>query len=171
MPADAKRVHVARIGAPHGVRGDVKLWSFTQDPAAIADYAPLETQDGVRQFEIETMRATKDFFVVRFKGIADRDAAERLTNVDLYVPRERLPETDDDTEFYIADLIGLAALDKNGAPLGIVIAIHNFGAGDIIELQPGDTSATVMVPFTDAIVPEVDVANGRIVIDPPEGLF
>jgi 16S rRNA processing protein RimM len=170
-PSRSKRVHVARIGAPHGVRGEVKLWSFTEDPAAVVDYAPFETQDGKRHFEIEAMRPAKDFFVVRFKGIADRDAAARLTNLDLYVPRERLPEPEDDGEFYISDLIGLAAVDTAGAPLGRIIAVYNFGAGDIIELQREGQSKTDMVPFSDAVVPEIDLDAGRVVIAPPDGLF
>ena len=95
-PVAGNKVRVARIGAPHGVRGELKLWPFTGDPAAVADYGPLETEDGKRQFEIETMRAAKDHFVVRLVGVADRDAAEKLVNTDLFVPRERLPAIDED---------------------------------------------------------------------------
>src|SRR5512147_2010013 len=129
-PDAGDKVRVARIGAAHGVRGEMKLWSFTGDPAAVADYGPLETEDGKRQFEIETMRAAKDHFVVRIAGIDDRDAAAKLCNLDLFVPRERLPAIDEDDTYYHADLIGLDAVSETGVALGKVTALHNFGAGD-----------------------------------------
>src|SRR6185369_12927559 len=116
------KVCVARIGAAHGVRGEVKLWSFTADPAAVADYGPLETQDGSQRFEIEALRPAKDHFVARIVGIADRDAAEKLRNVDLYVPRARLPKIDEADTFYHADLIGLKAVTQNGDEVGTVSA-------------------------------------------------
>src|SRR4051794_29167616 len=102
-----ERVIVARIGAAHGVRGEVKLWPFTQDPMAVATYGPLETQDGARSFEIETLRAAKDHLVARLKGVSDRSAAETLTNIDLYIPRDRLPPIEEDDTYYHSDLIGL----------------------------------------------------------------
>jgi 16S rRNA processing protein RimM len=166
---ERQRVCVARIGAAHGVRGDVKLWSFTADPAAIGAYGPFETADG-RWLELETLRPAKDFFVARFKGVADRNTAERLRNTDLYVARDRLPEPEEN-EFYHADLIGLAAVAPDGAPLGTVVALHNFGAGDILEVSPAGGGDTVMLPFTQSLVPEVDIAGGRVVLSPPEGLF
>src|SRR3954467_5355130 len=132
---NAERICVARVGAPHGVRGDVKLWSFTSDPLAVADYGTLESDDGKHKLEIETLRPAKDFLVARFKGIADRNAAERLRNIDLYVARDRLPLIDADDEFYITDLVGLAAHDPSGARIGEVVAVQNFGAGDLIELK------------------------------------
>ena len=164
-----ERICVARIGAPHGVRGEVKFWSFTADPAAVAGYGPFEAADG-RLVEIDTLRPAKEFFVARLKGIADRDAAERLRNVELFVPRDRLPATADTDEFYHADLIGLAVVDEAGGALGTVTAMHNFGAGDLIEVRPpaGDS---VMLPFTQSVVPLVDIAGGRIVVAPPEGAF
>ena len=158
-----QRICVARLGAAHGVRGEVKLWSFTADPAAVADYGPFEAADG-RVVEIEALRPAKDFFVARLKGVADRTAAERLRNVELFVPRERLPAPSDSEEFYHADLIGLAVVDTSGAALGSVIALHNFGAGDLIEVQRAESRVTVMLPFTQAAVPEVDVAGGRVVV-------
>ena len=161
----AQRICVARIGAPHGVRGEVKLWSFTEDPLALKGYGALESEDGAARFTIEALRPAKGHLVARLSGVDDRDAAARLTNVQLYVPRERLPATARD-EFYHADLIGLAAVDKGGAALGTVIAAHNFGAGDLIELQPAEGGASVMIPFTETAVPEVDLAAGRLVIDP-----
>src|ERR1700704_905620 len=127
-----ERICVARIGAADGVRGEVKFWSFTADPAAVAGYGPFETADG-RLVELETLRPAKEFFVARLKGVADRDAAERLRNVELFVPRDRLPETADTDEFYHADLIGLAVVDAAGGALGTVAAMQNFGAGDLIE--------------------------------------
>ncbi len=161
------RICVARIGAAHGVRGEVRLWSFTEDPAAVRSYGPLESEDGARRFEIEAMRPAKDHFVARLKGVADRDAAERLTNISLYVPRDRLPPVEDDETYYHADLIGLDAVTPRGEPLGTVAAIHNFGAGDIVEIAHGGTS--ILVPFTDAAVPSVDLKARRIVVVPPAG--
>ena len=162
------RIRVARIGAAHGVRGEVKLWSFTQDPAAIADYGPLETEDGSRRFEIESMRAAKDHFVARLSGVVDRDAAEALRNVDLYVSRDRLPEIDEDDTFYYADLVGLDAVTPDGTAFGRVTAIHNFGAGDIVEIVPVAGGAPLLLSFTEANVPEVDMAARRIVVVVPE---
>ena len=163
MPAP---VCVARIGAAHGVRGAVKLWTFTEDPLAVKHYGPLMTKDGARQFEVTHVREAKDHLVATFKGVSTRDEAERLNGLELYVPRERLPETDDD-EYYHADLIGLAAVTTADQPLGKVVAIHNFGAGDIIEIAPSQ-GATMMLPFTNAVVPTVDLAGGRVVVDLPE---
>jgi 16S rRNA processing protein RimM len=159
-------VCVARIGAAHGVRGAVRLWTFTEDPLAVKDYGPLMTKDGTRQFEVTHAREAKDHLVVTLKGVASRDDAERLNGLELYVPRDRLPETDDG-EYYHTDLIGLAAVTTTGQPLGKVIAIHNFGAGDIIEIAPPQ-GATMLLPFTNAVVPTVDLAGGRVVIDLPQ---
>ncbi len=164
------RVCLGQIGAAHGVRGEVRLRSFTSDPVSIADYGPFETEDG-RVIEIEALRPAKDHFVARLAGIRDRDAASALTNVKLYVARERLPQTDDPDEFYHADLVGLAAVDQSGNVLGTVIAIFNFGAGDLIEVRPQNGGRTELVPFDAAHVPEIDIAGGKIVIDPPDGLF
>lgn len=163
----AGRVCVARIGAAHGVRGEVRLWSFTEDPEAVTDYGPLETEDGKRRFEIESLRAAKDHFVARLKGIDDRNAAEALRNVELYVARDRLPAIDEDDTFYVADLVGLAAVTADGETLGTVTAVHNFGAGDIIEIAPS-AGAPIMLSFTEANVPTVDVKAGRIVVALPE---
>jgi 16S rRNA processing protein RimM len=162
----AERVRVARIGAAHGIRGEVKLWPFTQDPMDVASYGPLETEDGARRFEIETLRPAKDFLVARLIGVADRDAAEKLTNLELFVSRDRLPAIEDADTYYHADLLGLAAVTAEGVTLGTVTAIHNFGAGDIIEIA--QTSGTpLMLTFTEAAVPKVDLAARQIVVVPP----
>src|ERR1700760_3975523 len=162
MPA---QVCVARIGAAHGVRGAVKLWTFTEDPFAVTRYGPLLTKDGARSFEVANARGGKGHLVATLKGVTTRNEAERLNGLELYVAREKLPATDAD-EYYHADLIGLAAVTAADAPLGKVIAIHNFGAGDIIEIAP-PKGATMLLPFTNAVVPTVDIAGGRVVIDLP----
>src|SRR5262249_40904212 len=151
MPSDLSRdkVCVARIGAAHGVRGEVKLWSFTEDPAAVADYGPLETQDGSQRFEIEALRPAKDHFVARIVGIADRDAEEKWRNVDLYIRRAGLQKIDEAITFYHADLIGLKAVTQNGDDVGTVSAIHTFGASDVIEIKP-PAGESLLMPFTDA---------------------
>jgi 16S rRNA processing protein RimM len=156
---------VARLGAAHGVRGEVKLWSFTAQPAAVAGYGPFETDDG-RVIEIEAMRPAKDFFVARLKGVGDRDAVERLRNVELFVPRDRLPAPTGADEFYHADLIGLAVEDAAAARLGSIVAVHNFGAGDLLEIRPAAGGDTIMLAFNDATVPMIDIAAGRIVVAP-----
>jgi 16S rRNA processing protein RimM len=163
MPA---QVCVARIGAAHGVRGAVKLWTFTEDPFAVEDYGPLSTRDGARHFEVASAREAKDHLVVTFKGVTTRNEAERLNGIELYVPREKLPATEDD-EYYHADLIGLAAVTTADEPLGRVVAIHNFGAGDIIEIAPPE-GATLLLPFSNAVVPTVDLSGGRVVIALPQ---
>src|SRR5262245_22188047 len=164
--AVAAPVCVARIGAAHGVRGAVKLWTFTENPLAVQSYGPLMTKDGARQFEIANLREAKDHLVATFKGVATRKDAEKLNGIELYVPREKLPDTDDD-EYYHADLIGLAAVNAADEPLGRVVAIHNFGAGDIIEIAP-PKGATMLLPFTNTVVPTVDIAGGRVVIKLPQ---
>ena len=163
MPA---KVCVARIGAAHGVRGAVKLWTFTEDPFAVTRYGPLSTKDGARSFEVAHAREAKGFLVATLKGVTTRNEAERLNGLELYVARDKLPATDDD-EYYHADLIGLAAETIAGEPLGKVIAIHNFGAGDIIEIAP-PSGATMLLPFSNEVVPTVDVTGGRVLIELPQ---
>ena len=163
----AERVCIAQIGAAHGVRGELRLKPFTEDPLSVTRYGPLETEDGKRRFEIETARPAKDMLVVRLKGVADREAAERLTNLRLYVARDRLPKPAED-EFYYADLIGLAAVTADGTPFGTVKTLHNFGAGDLLEIEPASGGNTLLLPFTEAVVPVIDIAGGRVVIAPPD---
>jgi len=164
----AERICVAQIGAAHGVRGEVKLRSFTEDPAAFTSYGPLESEDGKRRFAIEELRPAKDHFVARLAGVSDRDAAAKLTNLKLYVPRDRLPTIGEADTFYQSDLIGLAAVTPDGAPLGTVKAVFNYGAGDIIEIAPAAGREPLLVPFTATAVPTVDIEKKRIVVVPPE---
>ncbi len=149
------------------MRGELKLWSFTEDPLAVANYGPLETEDGKRHFEIEALRPAKDFLVARLKGIDDRTAAETLRNLDLFMPRERLPPIKEADTFYHADLIGLAAVTEDGAALGTVAAVHNFGAGDLIEIALAAGGEPLLLPFTETIVPKIDLAAKQIVVVRP----
>jgi 16S rRNA processing protein RimM len=167
---DGRRICVARIGAAHGVRGEVRLFSFTADPAAVVDYGPFATVDG-RTIEIAALRPAKDCFVARLKGVSDRNAAEALRNAELYVPRERLPATETADEFYHADLIGLAIVDRAGTALGSIVDVHNFGAGDIFEVKLDARRNTVMLPFNATVVPVVDLDAGRVTVELPEGTF
>lgn len=163
--ANGNLICVARIGAAHGVRGAVKLWPFTEDPLAVLDYGPLLTKDGARQFEIADAREAKAHLVATLKGVTTRNDAEKLNGVELYVAREKLPPTEDG-EYYHADLIGLDAVSTSGDAIGRVLAIHNFGAGDIIEIAP-PSGPTLLLPFTNAVVPTVDLDAGKVVIDMP----
>jgi 16S rRNA processing protein RimM len=159
------RICVAKIGAPHGVRGEVRLWTFTEDPQKVVSYGPLETEDGVRQFKIARLRATTNYLVATIDGVTSREAAQQLNGVELFVRRDRLPDPADG-EFYHADLIGLAAETARGEGLGTVVALHNFGAGDIIEIAP-TRGPTIMLPFSNAVVPVVDIKAGKLVIERP----
>ena len=159
------RICVARIGAAHGVRGEVKLWPFTQDPMAVLHYGPLSTKDGARQFEVARARVAKDHLVAALKGVATREDAERVNGIELYIAREKLPATEAD-EYYLADLIGLNAINAQGETIGKVLAIHNFGAGDIIEIAPAQGSS-LLLPFTNAVVPTVDIKAGHVVVVRP----
>jgi 16S rRNA processing protein RimM len=170
--AGTKLTLVARIGAAHGIRGEVRVKAFTQTTADIAAYGPLASADG-RVFEIRASRpaagTSPDMLVVQFSGVSTRNAAEALNGLELFVPRERLGEPDAD-EYFHADLIGLRAETTAGAALGTVIRVENYGAGDLLEIAPR-RGETLLVPFTKAIVPEVDLAGGRVVVDPPPGLL
>src|SRR6185312_9547581 len=165
-----ERVRVGKIGAAHGIRGEVRVFVQTEDPLAIRSYGELEDEAGARKFEIAFARAANGHLVVRFKGIDDRNAAEKLTHIQLFVPRARLPQRQEDGVFYHADLIGLRVETKTGEVLGEVIAVPNYGAGDILEIRPA-SGATLLIPFIDEFVPVVDVKGGRIVADPPHGLI
>jgi 16S rRNA processing protein RimM len=173
--APTNRVCLGVVGAPHGVRGAVRIKSFTEEPAAIAGYGALEDEAGARQFKLQVIGAAKGdgMIVAKLAGIADRDRAETLRGLRLYLPRAALPPPGED-EFYYADLIGLAAVLEDGATVGKIIAVHDFGAGDMLEIaREGSVHGgqPVLVPFTRAAVPVVDLAARRVVIDPPEGLI
>ena len=159
-----RKILLARIGAAHGVRGEVRVKNFAEDPHSLKRYGPLSAGDG-RLFHVERLRPAGDMLVVKFRGIDDRDAAEALNGIELYIDRDRLPAAEED-EFYHADLIGLAAFDASGQPLGTIVAVQNFGAGDILEVAPS-RGQSLLVPFTRAAVPLVDVAAGRVVVAPP----
>jgi 16S rRNA processing protein RimM len=166
-------VLVARLGAAHGIKGEIRLKSYTQDPFAVADYGPLSAPDG-RSFTIETAReaagsSSPDMLIVRLEGVGDRNAAERLNGIELSVPQERLPPTEEG-EYYHADLIGLVAVTLAGETLGTVVDVPNYGAGDLLEIAP-PTGKTILIPFSDAVVPDVDIAGGRVLINPPRGLL
>ena len=166
--ASSARIAVGIFGAPHGVRGEMRLKSYTSDPLAITDYTPLTDQSGQRRFVLKKARTFKyDMLIVTVEGVTDRDAAARLTNLELYASRDVMPEVEED-EFYHADLIGLRALDDSGKDIGIVLAMHNFGAGDIVEVKPLDGGASLLLPFTKAIVPHVDIQAGTITIVMPD---
>jgi 16S rRNA processing protein RimM len=165
----AERVCVGALAGAFGVRGEVRLKSFCAEPEAVADYGPLETEDGARRFEVTLVRPISGAFAARLSGVATREAAEALKGTRLYAPRDRLPPLAED-EFYHADLIGLEVRDTGGALIGTVRAVHDHGAGDLLEVtRPGGES--VLLPFTRAVVPTVDLSARRIVADPPEGLF
>lgn len=150
------------------MRGEVKLWSLTEDPQAVAGYGSLESEDGRQRFEIQSLRPAKDHFVARLKGIDDRESAEKLRNLELYVARARLPAIGEEDTFYVTDLVGLAAVTRDDIPVGTVTAVHNFGAGDIVEIAPASGGSTLMLPFSEAAVPLVDIGAGRIVVAVPE---
>lgn len=161
---------VGEIGRPQGLQGEVRIRSFTAHPAAITEYGPLEDETGARLFEIESLRVTPKALSARLKGVTSRDEAEALTGTKLYVPHSRLPAREED-EWYHTDLIGISALDREGVAIGSVVAVHNFGAGDLLEIRPASGGNTVLMLFTRDTVPEVDVEGGWLRIAPPDGLF
>ncbi len=165
----AKRLCLGIITGPHGVRGAVRIKSFTEDPAAIGDYGPVSDQAGMRRFVLTVAGQMKGVVLVEIEGVEDRDTAEALRGLHLYVDRAQLPPAEAE-EFYHADLIGLRAELADGTVLGKVAELHDFGAGQSVEIV-GVSGEAILVPFTKAAVPVVDLAAGRIVIDPPAGLF
>ena len=164
--ATAKRVLLGRVAGAHGIRGDVVVQTFTGEPANCAAYGPLSDAAGTRSFVLKVVRVTPKGVIARIGGVTDRNGAEALAGTELYVARDRLPAVRDG-EFYHADLIGLAAVTPDGASLGRVVAVQNFGAGDLIEIELAGTRRTELVPFSDAFVPAIEIAAGRIVIALP----
>lgn len=163
MPQD--RVLLGVVAAPHGVRGLVRIKSFTEDPMAVGAYGPLSDESGKKEYRVEILSAARDAVLARIEGVADRTAAEALRGLRLYVDRSALPETGE-REWYEADLIGLKAVGTDGRDWGKVIAFHDFGAGSVMEVSGG-----VMLPFTNEAVPEIDVEGGKVLVDPPAGLL
>ncbi len=160
---------VGAIAGAFGVQGEARLKSFTADPRAIEEYAPLTTEDG-RSFDLQITREIANGFAARLTGVRTKEEADALKGVRLYAPRDRLPSLPDD-EFYHTDLIGLSVFDTGGVELGKVKAVLNHGATDLLELHTAGKSGTVLLPFTRACVPTVDLTARRIVADPPEGLL
>ena len=165
----SERICVGAITGAFGVAGEVRLKSFCADPTAIADYGPLYTQDGSRSFVVKLTRPVAGGLGARITGIKTKEEADALRGTELYVDRTRLPSLPDD-EFYHSDLIGLQAVDTGGVMLGSVVAVHNHGAGDILEITGPGRKSALMLTFTLAAVPTVDLAAGRVVVDLPEGL-
>ena len=159
------RVLLGVVAAPHGVRGLVRIKSYTEDPMAVGTYGPLSDESGRKEYRVEALSAARGAVLARIDGVADRTAAEALRGLRLYVGRERLPETSE-REWYEADLVGLNAIGRDGKDWGKVIAFHDFGAGSVMELSGG-----VMLPFTDEAVPEIDVEGGKVLVEPPAGLL
>ena len=160
------------VGAK-GIKGELKVKSFTENPEDIVAYGPLQDQSGKATYKLKVVGLSKGLPVVRIKGISDRNAAEALKGTELYVTRDRLPDTKEEEEYYHADLIGLPVFFRDGTKFGTILRLHDFGAGDMLEIVPenkGDKSA-VLIPFTVEMVPEVDIAGGRIVVELSEDFF
>lgn len=174
MPAEAtppagsgRLILVGRVAGPFGVRGELRLTTYTEEPVALLRFRDLKREDGSPALTLTGGRAARaGELIVRAAEAPDRDAAEALKGVRLYVGREALPPTDDEDDFYLADLIGLAAETPDGAPLGRIKAVLNHGAGDILEVDPGDGRPTGLHPFTREVVPQVRIADGVVVIAP-----
>jgi 16S rRNA processing protein RimM len=165
------RVLLGVVAAPHGVPGQVRIRSFTQGPIAIASNGGLSDDSGKTRYRVEALSTVKGAVLARIEGVADRNAAEAIRGLRLYVERERLPATSG-REWYEADLVGLPAVGTDGRDWGKVMAFHDFGAGRTMEVSGGTASRqSVMLPFTDEAVPEVDIEGGKVVIDPPAGLL
>ena len=164
-PRDSVLVGVI-VGA-HGIKGEVKLKSFTSDPLSIGRYGPLQSTSG-QNFEITKLKAAKDDFIASLKSVADRNAAETLKSVELFVDREKLPKLKGH-ETYAHDLIGLDVFAEGGVKLGKLVAMPNYGAGDLLEVAVNGSAETVLIPFTNAFVPQDDFTNGMITVNLPEG--
>lgn len=161
---------VGVITGAFGVRGEVRLKSYTANPEDIATFSPLQSEDGSASFSISAMHPIKGGYAARLTSVASKEEADALRGTQLFVPRARLPSLPDD-EFYHADLIGLVVLDTGGQTLGTVKAVQNHGASDLLEIQGPGLKTTVLLPFTREAVPTVDLTSGRIIADPPDGLF
>lgn len=164
--SEAQKVLMAKIGAAHGIRGEVRVKPFGDDPLSFTDYGVLTTRDGNRSFEVQNARVQKTVVITKFKEITDRNQAEELNGVELFIDRNQLPDPEED-EFYYSDLNGLSVRDPAGDMLGKVVAVQDFGAGDLLEIRP-TRGKTYYIPFTKDFVPEIRVADGNITVDLPE---
>jgi len=173
MTADKNRILLGQIGAAHGIRGQVRIATHTQDPEAIGSYGPLETDRPGLTVTLTKLRVQKNVVIAHIKGITDRNAAEALNGVNLFTDRSKLPPPEDEDDFYHADLLGLEARLDTGVVMGTVSALPNFGAGDLIEVRDPVSGDTYLFPFTKAVVPHIHVAEGYLIIvaplDAPEG--
>ncbi len=163
-------VCVGAVAGAFGVRGEVRLKSFCAVPEDIATYAPLSNEDGTHRYSVKLTGATRNGLTARLGGIATKEQADALRGLRLFARRDQMPSLPDD-EYYHADLIGLTVLDTGGTTLGTVKSVLNHGAGDLLEIHGPGLKDSVLLPFTRAIVPTVDLASGRIIADPPDGLF
>ena len=164
---DSNLLLVGRIGAAHGIKGEVRVQSFTEDPLALASYGLLKTNKPGLTIRILAARTTTNVLVARLEGVNDRTAAEKLNGVELFIDRALLPDIDDEDDFYHADLLGLRAQLADGTALGTVSAVPNYGAGDILEVRDERSGDTFLYPFTKAVVPEIRLKEGYLVIEPP----
>lgn len=169
---DTSRVCVGAIAGAFGVKGQARLRSFTEDEMDIGAFGPVSTEDGKTTYDLEVERVPKAGFVIAWlaEGLS-REDVEALKGTRLYISRDKLPQLADPEEFYHSDLIGLFADLEGGKPFGKVVSVQDFGAGDLLEVRLNGTKKTVFLPFTKEAVPVVDVAGGKVVIQPPEGLF
>jgi 16S rRNA processing protein RimM len=167
--SDTEKVLMAKIGAAHGIRGEVRVKPFGDDPLSFTDYGVLTTRDGKLSFEVERARVQKTVVVTKFKEITDRNRAEELNGVELFVGRDKFPEPEED-EFYHSDLDGLSVFDLQGEPLGKIVAVQDFGAGDLLEIRPA-RGRTFYVPFTKDFVPKVSLAEKSVTVELPDDYF
>jgi len=166
---EAQKISLGIVLGAHGVRGIVRVKAFTEEPFGVAAYGPVETRDGKRRFKIEALNLLKEIVLCRLEGIDDRDKAEAMKGTELFVSRDKFPIMQASEQWYQADLVGLEVRDVSGTVLGSVATVENFGAGDLLEIKLSTQPQTRFLAFTLANVPEVDVARGFVVIDPPEG--
>jgi 16S rRNA processing protein RimM len=167
MGTPRDQVLVGVIVGAHGIKGEVKLKSFTFNPLSIGRYGLLQSSSG-QQFEITKLKAAKDDFIASFKHVADRNAAEALKGTELFVARQKLPKLKTH-ETYAHDLMGLEVLLENGSKLGKLVGMPSYGAGDLLEVAIDGNSETILIPFTNAFVPQDDFTNGKIIVNLPEG--
>lgn len=166
MIDSGEMVLLGHISTAHGIRGEVVIKAHTADPADIAAYGTLSDRAGKTKIEITNIRVVKKGVIARLAGVTDRNAAEALRGFELYVARDKLPEPEED-EHYHADLLGLEAVADDGSVVGEVVAVQNFGAGDLLEIRLAGKSRTEFIPFDEHYVPEIDVAAGRVTVVMP----